>query len=53
MKHYFSDLLDDEVIRCEYCGANALWNKEYPTCEGYRAYNKARNEALRAKVTNR
>lgn len=53
MKHYFSDWLDDEVIRCEHCGANVLWNKEYPTCEEYRAWNEARNAALRAKVTNR
>ena len=50
-KHYFSDWLDDEVIRCENCGMNVL--NPYKTCEEYTAFNKARNEALRAKVTNR
>ena len=48
-KHYFSDWLDDEVIRCENCGMNVL--NPYKTCEEYTAFNKARNEALRAKVT--
>jgi len=50
-KHYFSDWLDDEVTRCENCGMNIL--NPYKTCEEYTAFNKARNEALRAKITNR
>ena len=52
-RHFFTDEFDEDVTRCEYCMANIAWNWEYPTCEEYRAYNKANNEALRAKVTNR
>jgi hypothetical protein len=51
MKHDFSYELDDEVMRCYNCGMNVL--NPYKTCEEYTAFNKARNEALRAKVTNR
>jgi hypothetical protein len=47
MYHYFSNQMDEDVIRCEDCGANVLWNKEYPTCEAYNAYRDERNRKLR------
>jgi hypothetical protein len=50
MYHYFSDLLDEDVIRCENCGANVLWDSEYPKCEDYNAYRNERNAELRAKA---
>jgi hypothetical protein len=45
--HDFSDLLDEDVTRCEKCGANVLWNREYPKCEDYNAYRDERNRKLR------
>jgi hypothetical protein len=48
--HDFSDWLDEDVTRCEKCGANVLWNREYPKCDDYLAYNKANNEKLRANL---
>jgi hypothetical protein len=48
--HDFDNFLDDEVIRCNKCGANVLWNREYPKCEDYNAYRDERNAALRAKA---
>lgn len=45
--HDFSDWLDEDVTRCEKCGANVLWSREYPTCEAYTLYNEARNRNLR------
>ena len=50
-RHYFSDWLDEDCLRCENCGMNALGR--HSTCEEYTAFNQARNAALRAKVTNR
>jgi hypothetical protein len=47
--HDFDNFLDDEVIRCNKCGANVLWNREYPKCDDYLEYNRARNAELRAK----
>jgi hypothetical protein len=45
--HSFSDMLDEDVTRCEKCGANVLWNREYPKCEDYNAYRDERNRKLR------
>ena len=46
--HTFSDWLDEDCYRCETCGMNLLG--DYGTCEGYTAYNMARNAELRAKA---
>jgi DNA-directed RNA polymerase subunit RPC12/RpoP len=48
--HEFSTDLDGEVMRCDNCGMNVL--HKIRTCEEYTEYNRARNEALRAKITN-
>jgi len=45
--HEFSNMLDEDVTRCEKCGANVLWNREYPKCEDYNAYRDERNRNLR------
>lgn len=45
--HDFDNSLDDEVTRCNKCGANVLWNREYPKCADYIAYNQERNQKLR------
>ena len=50
MYHIFSDLIDEDVIRCEECMANVLWAREYPTCEAYLAYNQERNRKLRERM---
>ena len=45
--HDFDTFLDDEVVRCNKCGANVLWNREYPKCEDYNAYRDEANRKLR------
>lgn len=45
--HDFDNFLDDEVTRCNKCGANVLWNREYPKCDDYIAYNTEMNRKLR------
>jgi len=51
MKHYFSDWLDDEVIRCEECGMNVL--NKFRTCEEYTAFNQERNRKLREAIVTK
>ena len=50
-KHYFSDWLDEEVIRCENCGMNVL--TRIATCEEYTAFNEERNRRLRERIVTK
>ena len=47
-RHYFSDWLDEDCLRCEECGMNALG--KHSTCEEYTAYNQERNRQLRERM---
>ena len=46
-RHDLSYELDDEVLRCDDCGMNALSARDFPTCEEYTIHNNEKNRRLR------